>query len=188
MGTVVDLHPLLRHAVGEHHAHPSRWRRWLQQPLALTEVRAMEIESACWEMRRACRLTPRQVLAGYAATGVVQAAISLPFLASGFPWIALFAAAEWLAIGAALLVHARHTGDREVLRLSGGRLYIEQRHGGRICTQEWPAAWVRVKLGTAPGALVELRSGRGHVRLGTHLRPQQRAALAQELQALLQSR
>lgn len=138
----------------------------------------------CWQLRRNCRLTPRQMGACFAAIGVFHALLALAFWALGFPLISLFAGVEVAALAAALLVHARHALDRETITLAADRLCVEQHCGARVERIELPAAWVRVHM-DAPAALVRLSAGERSVCVGRHLVPAQRPLMARELRRAL---
>jgi uncharacterized membrane protein len=137
-----------------------------------------------WQLRRNCRLTPRQMGACFAVVCVFHVLLALAFWALGFPLIGLFAGMEVAALAAALLVHARHVLDRETITLAADRLYVEQHCGGRVERIELPAAWVRVHT-DGPAALVRLSAGSRSVCVGRHLVPAQRPLMARELRRAL---
>ncbi|NML17650.1 DUF2244 domain-containing protein [Azohydromonas caseinilytica] len=140
----------------------------------------------CWQLRRNCRLTPAQLGASFAAVCVFQALLALAFWAAGFPLVGLFAGLEVLALGVALLVHARHACDRETITLAADCLCVEQHCGTRVCRVELPAAWVRVQPdGDSPAALLRLSAGSVSVCVGRHLCPAQRPLMARELRRAL---
>ena len=96
-----------------------------------------------------------------------------------------FAGTELLLVGAVLLVYARHAADREVLTLSGRALAVEQTCGGHTARTDFRADRLTVEPAAGQGSLVEL-SGHGQTaRVGRFLRPEQRAAFAQELRRAL---
>ena len=99
--------------------------------------------------------------------------------------VVVFTGVELIAVAAALLVFARHAGDRERITLGRRALEVEQRHGVQIDHTSFRAEWVRVEPAGADGSLVEL-SGEGRsVRIGRHVRPELRMELARELRRAL---
>jgi uncharacterized membrane protein len=134
-----------------------------------------------WLLKPNCSLAPRQLAAVYLSLCVVAALIGGAFYLQGAPWVAAFAGIELLALGAALLVFARHAGDREILTLGAGRLHVQRRHGRHTDEHELPLAWLTVEPVAGQGSLVQLRGRGQQVRVGRHLRPQDRATLALEL-------
>lgn len=141
-----------------------------------------------WLFKRNCSITPRQLGALFASLCAVSAVIGGFFFWHGAPYVAAFAGIELLAVGAALLMFARHAGDRETLTLVGPSLLVELCHGPHVERTDLATEWLTVEPAAGQGSLVELR-GRGRtVHVGRHLRPEWRGAFARELrQALRQA-
>lgn len=138
-----------------------------------------------WMLRRNCSITPRQLLGFYLSLCVISLLIALLFMAQGAPFVLVFAGLELAAVGAALLVFARHAGDRETLTLAGRSLRVEQRVGNRVDSTDFTAEWLSVEPAAGQGSLVQL-SGEGRsVRVGRFLRPELRPAFARELRRAL---
>ena len=115
----------------------------------------------------------------------VSLAIALFFVWQGAPFVMAFAGLELLLVGVALLVFARHAGDRELLRLAGRSLSVEQHVGSRVLRTDFTAEWLTVEPVAGQGSLVQL-SGEGRtVRIGRFLRPELRPAFARELRQAL---
>jgi len=134
-----------------------------------------------WVMKRNCSISPRQMGAVYLSLCVVSMLIASFFWAQGAPFVLVFAGLELLFLGLALLIFARHAGDRETLTLAGRSLSVEQCYGSRTSVTEFAAEWLMVEPAAGQGSLVQL-SGQGRsVRVGRFLRPELRAALAREL-------
>lgn len=138
-----------------------------------------------WLLRRNCSITPRQLGSVYASLCVVSFLIAGFFFAQGAPLVLFFAGVELLAVGLAMLVFARHATDREVLTLIGGSLQIEQHSGTRVARADFAADWVTVEPVAAQGSLVKLSSRGRSMSVGRFLRPELRAAFAQELRVAL---
>ncbi|MFO1273838.1 MAG: DUF2244 domain-containing protein [Rubrivivax sp.] len=138
-----------------------------------------------WELRRNCSLTPRRLASVYLSLCLLSAFISAGFWWQGAPLVSAFAGVELLAVGAALLVYARHAGDRELLTLAGRSLAVEQRLGARVSHADFQADWLSVEPAAGQGSLVELKGQGRTVRVGRFLRPELRAAFAQELRRAL---
>jgi uncharacterized membrane protein len=140
-----------------------------------------------WLLKRPCSLTPAQLAWTYASLCVVSLAIAGFFWSQGATLVMPFAWAELLAVGAAFLVYARHAGDVEKIILQDGQLVIEQEMAGRTLRAEFNRAWVRVEPRGGDGSLIEV-SGQGQlVRVGRHVRPELRPALAREIRLALRS-
>ena len=96
-----------------------------------------------------------------------------------------FAWLELTAVGAAFTVYARHARDGEKISLNGGQLVVELETAGRLQRAEFNREWVRVEPKDGDGSLIEV-SGQGRtVRVGRHVRPELRPALAREIRRVL---
>jgi len=107
-------------------------------------------------------------------------------IASVFWWLGArlvmpFAWLEVLAVGAALLVHARHVTDRESIRLQGGVLTVERACGPRTERCEFCTEWVRVAPARGDGSLIELSERGRRMVVGRFVRPELRRQLADEM-------
>ena len=141
-----------------------------------------------WSLRRNCSLTPQQLGSAFLFLCTVSMLIAAVFFWQGAPYVAAFAGLELLAVGLAMLIFARHAGDRETLTLVGNLLFVEQCVGPRVELVQLATDWLRVEPAAGQGSLVQISGGGRAVRVGRHLRPELRGAFAQELrQALRQS-
>jgi uncharacterized membrane protein len=139
-----------------------------------------------WELRRNCRLTPRQLLACCGALAGVLLAVGTGFALLGLAWVTAFALVEAVVVAVAVGVYARHATDREILVLRAGELHVEQHDGAHHRHLVLPAAAARVDAPRDPGALVAVRGpGGAEVRVGRHLRQHDRHALAHDLRRAL---
>ncbi len=138
-----------------------------------------------WPLRRNCSITPRQLGAVFLSLCVVSVAVSAFFVAQGAPYVAAFAGIELLAVGVAMLVFARHAGDHETITLEGRSLHVEQSLGSQVRHTHLDTEWLAVEPAAGQGSLVQLRGRGGSVRVGRFVRPELRAALAQELRTAL---
>ena len=138
-----------------------------------------------WRLLRNCAITPRQLGLVYLSLCLVSLAIAVGFFSQGVRLVLVFAGLELLAVGAALLVYARHAADHETLTLLGRSLRVEQCNGSRVELTDFAADWLTVEPAAGQGSLVKL-SGRGQcVRVGRFLRPELRGAFARELRLAL---
>jgi Integral membrane protein len=134
-----------------------------------------------WLLKRNCSSTPRQLLKFYVSLSVLSLGVALVFWAQGATLVMPFAGFEVLAVGVALLVHARHATDRESIRLQAGRLTVEHVFGRHVERAEFLPAWVRVEPVHGERSLIEL-SGQGQrIAVGRFVRPELRQQLAEEL-------
>lgn len=140
-----------------------------------------------WLLKRPCSLTPAQLAWTYASLCVVSLAVAGFFWWQGATLVMPFAWVELVAVGVAFLLYARHAGDAEKIMLHGGQLVIEQEMAGRTLRAEFNREWVRVEPRDGDGSLIEV-SGQGQlVRVGRHVRPELRPALAREIRSALRS-
>lgn len=138
-----------------------------------------------WRLQRNCSITPRQLIGVYLSLCVLAMVISAGFWWQGAPVVTVFAGIELLLVGLALLVYARHAGDREVLTLAGRSLAVEHCHGNHIARADFQAEWLKVEPVAGQGSLLELSAHGQSIRVGRFLRPEVRAAFAQELRRAL---
>lgn len=138
-----------------------------------------------WLLRRNCSITPGQLGAVYLSLCVVSLLIGGFFFVQGAPVVLAFTGLELLLVGLALMLFARHAGDRETLTLVGRSLQVEQCIGSRVERTHFAADWLHVEPAGGQGSLVQL-SGKGQrVRVGRFLRPELRGAFARELRHAL---
>ncbi len=138
-----------------------------------------------WLLKRNSSITPLQLGAVYASLCALTLLIAGFFLWHGAPLVLAFAGLELLLVGVALLVFARHAGDRETLTLVGRSLQVEQCCGSRMARTEFAAEWLTVEPAAGQGSLVELAGQGQMVRVGRFLRPELRGAFARELRLAL---
>lgn len=138
-----------------------------------------------WVLRRNCSITPRQLTWVYLSLCAVSMLIGTAFWWHGAPFVMAFAGVEVLVVGAALVIYARHATDRETLTLSGRRLVVERWVGPQMEREDFRAEWLSVEPAQAQGSLVELSGEGRRIQVGRFVRPEHRAALAQELRGAL---
>lgn len=138
-------------------------------------------EAVQWLLKRPCSVTPAQLGWFYLSLCLVSLGIAGFFWLQGITMVMPFAWAELLAVGAAFLMYARHVGDGEKIVLADGRLVVELETAGRMQRAEFNREWVRIEPADGDGSLIEV-SGQGRsVRVGRHVRPELRPALAREI-------
>ena len=138
-----------------------------------------------WLLKRNCSVTPAQLLGLFMSISVVSLGIATFFWFQGATLIMPFAWAELLIVGAAFIVYARHARDGERISLQDGLLVVELETAGRLQRAEFNREWVRVEPKDGDGSLIEV-SGQGQtVRVGRHVRPELRPALAREIRFAL---
>lgn len=138
-----------------------------------------------WVMRRNLSISPAQLLAVYLSLCAVSLLIATGLFLQGAKPVLVFAGLELLALGVALLVYARHVGDHETLTLAGRCLQVQQQDGPRARQAEFRAEWLAVEPSAGQGSLVELSGEGRRLRIGRFLRPEMRAAFAQDLRLAL---
>lgn len=141
-----------------------------------------------WDLRRNCSLTPKQMLGFYLGLSSVSLVIAGIFWWLGARLVMPFAWLEVVAVGAALVVHARHATDRESIRLQGDVLTVERACGPHTERCEFRTEWVRVESARNPGSLIELSERGRKVVVGRFVRPELRGQLAEEMRWALKRR
>ncbi len=159
-------------------------------------VRVNEADTASgkqrvWMLSRNCALTPRQVGAFYLSLVVISVVIATVFLIHGAWMVLPFSLIEMLAVGAALLVYARHAVDCERVSLGSDALTIEAIDGNaRSLIRVDPQAARVVVESRARGAqdvvFVVVRSER--IAVGRFVGERERRRFARELRLALRSR
>lgn len=138
-----------------------------------------------WLLRRNCSVTPRQMGFLFLSLCLVSLVVSLFFWSRGATLVLPFAALELMAVGAALLVFARHATDQECITCAQGRLVVEQESAGLLRRSEFARHAVQVDVDIHGERLVALRGDVETVRVGRYLRADLRPLLAKELRRAL---
>ncbi len=138
-----------------------------------------------WRLRRNCSVTPAQLGLFYASLCLVSVTVGVLFWILGAPFVLGFAGLELLAVGAAILVYARHATDGETVWLKDGRLIVERDQAGRSERIEFASAFVRVGVGVDREGLIDIGAHGRKVEVGRHVRPEWRQALAGEMRRAL---
>ena len=138
-------------------------------------------QALAWRLRRNCSVTPAQLGLFYASLCLVSVTVGLWFWMLGAPIVLGFAGLELLALGAAILVYARHATDGETVQLEAGRLIVERDRAGLRERVEFASAFVQVRVGDARDALIGIGAQGRQVEVGRHVRPEWRQALAGEM-------
>ncbi|MBC7547073.1 MAG: DUF2244 domain-containing protein [Polaromonas sp.] len=141
-----------------------------------------------WFLKRNCCLSPTQLWRFYMSLCVVSMGIAGFFWSIGATLVMPFAWLELAAVGAALLVHARHANDGEKIILGEGRLVVELETAGRTQRAEFNSLWVRVEPGAGNSSLIEVCGQGRRMVIGRHVRPELRSALAREIRLALRQR
>jgi uncharacterized membrane protein len=133
-----------------------------------------------WHLQRNCALAPHQLLLAYGMASVLALSIAVALHQYGATYVLPFALFELLALGVAMLVHARHAADKEFIGLNDQTLRVERHRAGRIQTMDFDPRWVRIEPQRDDLSLIRL-SGQGRsIDVGQHLRPSWRRQLATE--------
>lgn len=138
-----------------------------------------------WLLKRNCSATPAQLAWLYVSLCVVSLGIAGFFWWLGAKMVMPFASLELLLVGAAFWVHARHATDGERIVLQGGQLVVELESAGHLERAEFNREWVRVEPKSGDGSLIEVSGQDRSVRVGRHVRPEWRPALAREIRYAL---
>jgi uncharacterized membrane protein len=133
-----------------------------------------------WHLKRNCALAPRQLMLAYGLACILALSIALALHRYGATYVLPFALIELTALGAALLVYARHAADKEFIGLNDQTLHVERHRAGRIETMDFDPRWVRIEPQRHDLSLIRL-SGQGRsIDVGQHVQPSWRRQLAAE--------
>ncbi len=138
-----------------------------------------------WLLKRNCSLAPGQMLGLFAVMCLISMTIATIFWFQGARMVMSFAWIELIAVGAAMLLYARHAADRERIALHHDTLTVEYSCGSRVDRVEFQAAWVRVEPRSGDNSLVELTGQGRRIFVGRFIRPELRRKLADELRTAL---
>jgi len=141
-----------------------------------------------WVLSRNCALTPRQVGAFYLSLVVASVVIATAFLIHGAWMVLPFSLIEMVAVGAALLVYARHAVDCERVSLETDALVIESIDGDKRSVKRVDprAARVVVESRSRGGRGAVLVVARGErIAVGRFVCERERRRFARELQVAL---
>lgn len=138
-----------------------------------------------WLLKRNCSLAPGQMFGLFGVLCLVSLSIAVFFWLQGVRMVMSFAWIELIAVGAAMLLYARHAADRERIALHRDTLTVEHACGNRVERVEFQAAWVRVEPRSGDQSLVELTGQGRRIFVGRFIRPELRRKLAEELRMAL---
>jgi uncharacterized membrane protein len=138
-----------------------------------------------WLLKRNCSVTPAQLGWFYVSLCVLSLGIAGFFWLQGARLVMPFAWLELVAVGSAFVIYARHARDGEKIVLQGGQLVVELETAGRTQRAEFNREWVRIEPRSGDGSLIEVFGQGQSVRVGRHLRPELRPALAREIRFAL---
>jgi uncharacterized membrane protein len=138
-----------------------------------------------WVMRRNCSITPRQMMGAYGSLSAFSLLIAIGFWFQGAPFVLGFAGIELACLGVALLVYARHAGDRESILLDGRRVEVLTTCASDTVRADFDAHRVAVEPSAGQGSLIELSAQGRSVLVGRFLRPELRSAFAEEVRRAL---
>lgn len=140
-----------------------------------------------WHLKRNCALAPRQLLLAYGFACMLALSIALALHRFGATYVLPFALLELLALGAALLVYARHATDKEFIGLNDRTLRVERHRAGRVQAMDFDPRWVRIEPQRHDLSLIRL-SGQGRsIDVGQHVQPSWRRQLAAEFRWALRN-
>lgn len=162
------------HAAGAP-ARPAAWRFGRESDASGSEW------SVEWLLKRNCSMAPQQLFALFGALCVLSLTIASYFWLQGATVIMAFAWLELAAVGAALLVYARHAADQENIALRKGRLTVAHTSGNTVETAEFAPEWVSVEPVTGDESLIEVFGQGRRIQVGRFVRPELRRQLANEL-------
>ena len=140
-------------------------------------------DSPRWALKRNCSMSPAALGAIFAMLAGVSVGIALLFWWFGATLVLPFAVIEVTAVGAALLMYARHAGDGDWLWIDAGHLHVERHDGCVVQRIEFDLR--RLRLRRDADGLIGLATGSQVIKIGHHATRPCRDRVARELAATL---
>jgi uncharacterized membrane protein len=134
-----------------------------------------------WTFKRNCSITPRQLGLFYVSLCLLSLTIATVFWFRGAKLVMPFTGLELIALGAALLLYARHASDREELRLTANALEVQCLNGEKLEREALDLRWLKVDASEL--GLISLSSRGQTIKVGRYMRPERRAVWVRELNA-----
>lgn len=158
--------------------------------MAGTMLRVHESETASgrqrvWMLSRNCALAPRQLGAIYLSLVAASFGIATAFLLHGAWMILPFSLLEMAALGAALVIYARHAVDCERVSLGRDALEIESIDGTRRSVMRIDRRAARVELEARPKGRIAVVARGERVVVGRFVCERERRRFAMELRQAL---
>ena len=141
-----------------------------------------------WMLSRNCALTPRQVGLFYLSLVAASSAIAIMFLVRGAWMVLPFSLIEMAALGAALLVYARHAVDCERVSLDSDELVIEAIDGNTTRVTRFDARLARVEVEPKRRGAVAVVACNERIAVGRFVCERERRQFARQLGRALVSR
>ncbi len=136
-----------------------------------------------WLLRRNCSISPRQLLLFFVSLNLVSLFVALLCWVDGAKLVPPFTLVELVGMGVALLIYARHAGDRERVAISAQALVVEWECAGHCQRVAFNPRWARVALHDN-GLIAVSESGR-QAFVGRYTRAERREKLARDLRRAL---
>ena len=136
-----------------------------------------------WLLRRNCSISPRQLLLFFVSLALVSLFVAMLCWVGGAKLVPPFTLVELLTFGGALLMYARHAGDRERVAISAQALVVEWECAGRCERAEFNPRWARIVL--HDNGLVAISESGRQAFVGRYTRPERREKLARDLRRAL---
>lgn len=140
-----------------------------------------------WVSKRNCSISPRQMLAAYAALCSMSLAVALFFTWHGAWYVLCFAVIEMAAVGSAFLLHGRHATDRERVALEYDNLVVELVRAEHVREFRLDARHAKVLAPTAYHCLIGIEALGTRVEIGRFLPSTKRQQFVRELSDALAS-
>jgi uncharacterized membrane protein len=139
----------------------------------------------CWQMRRNCALTPKQLLQFYIALVCLSLIVATGFYLAGVWMIPIFTALELSAVTIGFLIYCRHALDSETIEIDGKRLIVKKFIGYKETLYEFNTQWAKIEQPLEGAKTFRIRQSDLGVELGQFLRYEQQIALIRQVRAHL---
>ena len=139
----------------------------------------------CWQMRRNCALTPKQLLQFYIVLVCLSIIVASGFFLAGVWMIPIFTGFELSAVTIGFYIYCRHALDSESIEIEGKRILVKKFIGYKETHYEFNTQWAKIEQLTEDAKTFFICQSNMRIELGQFIRPEQQIALIQELRRYL---
>jgi uncharacterized membrane protein len=133
-----------------------------------------------WRLQRRSAFSRRRMAQAYLVWSVASLLAAAACWRMGAEQVWPYTAAQLMALGMALLFHARHATDCDLIAMKPSLVRVEQHRAGHVRRVDFNPRWIRVEPDQQDGSLVRL-SGQGRsVVVGEFVSRDGRPQLAEE--------
>ncbi len=139
----------------------------------------------CWQMRRNCALTPKQLLRFYIVLVCLSVTVATGFFLAGVWVIPIFTALELGAVTLGFLIYCRHALDCETIEIDGQSLLVKKFIGYKETVYEFNTQWAKIEPPAEGSKVFHISQSKLRIELGQFVRPEQQMSLIAAVRAHL---